>query len=97
MNGCAQTTRRQAEQTASRADVQKTAAAEILYLEHALQRSLSARDAFVVQCGKKPAPVLPELEPLPLRDFDCMRCHRVHSTMQDYFSRRKHDRQLVSR
>ena len=73
----AQPTRRQAEQTAARARVEKALAVQPVDVEHLLQRVLSRADALVVENPQERGPVRTEAETLPGPDLMLPRRCRV--------------------
>ena len=75
MNARAQTSRGQTEEPASRTDVQKALALEVVNFEHLLERFFRPCNALFVKHIEKPTPVLAELESFAVGNLDCVCAH----------------------
>ena len=78
LNFGAETASRQAEQTASRADVQKTPTSEVVDIQHLPQRIFRGGDPRIVELGEESRPVLAEGESFSGRNFRRMLGHVLH-------------------
>src|SRR6185369_5485410 len=85
MNSRAEPSRRQAVQSASRADVQKALASETLDFKPLLERILGFGYSVLIHKLEEAAPILAELEPFARSDFSAVKaCCCIDSYFNHY-------------